>query len=218
MFHEELPDLALVVIDTLQMIREAGRDYSYSTDYRELSRLKRFADDHGITVLLIHHTRKMGDSDVMNTVSGTNGITGVADFTWVLAKPSRNSQEGTLSITGRDIERREIDLEFKNHRWCLVSDRCAKDLAAASIPTCVHEVVDFIQANGSWEGRTRELMREAGIDDVSPAVYGKYLAQHSKFLERNGVRYSKRYTSSGTLVTLEIIKDDDGNDSNDGNS
>lgn len=170
MFHEELPDLALVVIDTLQMIREAGRDYSYSTDYRELSRLKRFADDHEITVLLIHHTRKMGDSDVMNTVSGTNGITGVADFTWVLAKPSRNSQEGTLSITGRDIEQREIDLEFKNHRWCLVSDRCAKDLAAVSIPTCVHEVVDFIQANGSWEGRTRELMREAGIDDVLPAV------------------------------------------------
>lgn len=218
MFHEEHPDLALVVIDMLQMIREAGRDYSYSTDYRELSRLKRFADDHGITVLLIHHTRKMGDSDVMNTVSGTNGITGVADFTWVLAKPSRNSQEGTLSITGRDIEQCEIDLEFKNHRWCLVSDRCAKDLAAASIPTCVHEVVDFIQANGSWEGRTRELMREAGIDDVSPAVCGKFLAQHSKFLERNGVRYSKRHTSSGTLVTLEIIKDDDGNDSNDGNS
>ena len=150
MFHEEHPDLALVVIDTLQMIREAGRDYSYSTDYRELSRLKRFADDHGITVLLIHHTRKMGDSDVMNTVSGTNGITGVADFTWVLAKPSRNSQEGTLSITGRDIGQREIDLEFKNHRWCLVSDRCAKDLAAASVPTCVHKVVGFIQANGSW--------------------------------------------------------------------
>lgn len=95
MFHEQHPDLALVVIDTLQMIREAGRDYSYSTDYRELSRLKRFADDHGITVLLIHHTRKMGDSDVVNTVSGTNGITGVADFTWVLTKPSRNTLPST---------------------------------------------------------------------------------------------------------------------------
>ncbi|WP_314010208.1 hypothetical protein [Cryptobacterium curtum] len=90
----------------------------------------------------------------------------------------------------------------------------AKDLAAASIPACIHETVGFIQANGSWEDRTRELMREAGIDDVSPAVYGKYLAQHSMFLERNGVRYSKRHTSSGTLVTLERIEDGDGNDSN----
>lgn len=34
------------------------------------------------------------------------------------------------------------------------------------------------------------------------------------FLERNGVRYSKRHTSSGTLVTLERIGDGDGNDSN----
>lgn len=87
----------------------------------------------------------------------------------------------------------------------------AKDLAAASIPACTHETVNFIQPNGSWEGRTRELMREAGIDGVSPAVYGKYLAQHSMFLERNGVRYSKRHTSSGTLVTLERIGDGDSN-------
>lgn len=79
------PDLALIVIDMLQMIKDAGRDYSYSADYRELASLKGFADEHGITVLLINHTRKMGDRDVMNTVSGTNGITGVADFTWVLA-------------------------------------------------------------------------------------------------------------------------------------
>lgn len=120
-------------------------------------------------------------------------------------------QEGTLSITGRDIEQREINLEFKDHRWRFVSDMGAKDLAAASIPACTHETVNFIQPNGSWEGRTRELMREAGIDGVSPAVYGKYLAQHSMFLERNGVRYSKRHTSSGTLVTLERIGDGDSN-------
>lgn len=94
----------------------------------------------------------------------------------------------------------------------------AKDLVAASIPACIHETVDFIQTNGGWEGRTRELMREAGIDDVSPAVFGKYLAQHSMLLERSGVRYSKRHTSSGTLVTLERIKEGDGNDSNDSNS
>lgn len=42
----------------------------------------------------------------------------------------------------------------------------------------------------------------------------EHLAQHSMFLERNGVRYSKRHTSSGTLVTLERIGDGDGNDSN----
>lgn len=95
MFYDEHPDLKLVVIDTLQMIRSSVHDYSYSSDYRELADLKRFADQRSITILLIHHTRKMGDSDVMNTVSGTNAITGAADFTWVLTKPNRDSQDGT---------------------------------------------------------------------------------------------------------------------------
>lgn len=217
MFHKEHPDLRLVIIDTLQMVRSSARDYSNSSDYRELAELKRFADQHSITILLIHHTRKMGDSDVMNTVSGTNAITGAADFTWVLTKPSRNSQDGTLSITGRDMEQREIYLQFKDHRWNLVKDFPAEELAAASIPRCIGEVVDFIRHNGTWEGRTGDLMPEAGIQGVSSAVFGKYLAQHSMFLEKNGVRYSKRHASSGSLVTLERAGDDDGNDGNDGN-
>ena len=57
-------------------------------------------------------------------------------------------------------------------------------------------------------------MGEVGIDGVSPAVFGKFLAQHSMFLEKNGVRYSKRHTSSGSLVTLERIGEDDDNDNN----
>ena len=55
-------------------------------------------------------------------------------------------------------------------------------------------------------------MGEVGIDGVSPAVFGKYLAQHSMFPEENGVRYSKRHASSGSLVTLERIGDGGGND------
>lgn len=217
MFYGEHPDLRLVTIDTLQMVRSSVRDYSYSSDYRELTDLKRFADQRGITILLIHHTRKMGDNDVMNTVSGTNAITGAADFTWVLTKPNRDSQDGTLSITGRDMEQRKIHLEFQNHRWNLVKDVPAEELAVASVPACVYEVAGFIRSSGAWEGKTKELMAEAGIDGVSPAVFGKYLAQHSIFLEKNGVRYSKRHTSSSTLVTLARIGESDGNDSYDGN-
>lgn len=83
MFYDEHPDLKLVVINTFQMVRSSVRDYIYSCGYRELADLKRFADQRGITILLIHHTRKMCDSDVMNTVSGTTAIIGAADFTWV---------------------------------------------------------------------------------------------------------------------------------------
>lgn len=72
-----------------------------------------------------------------------------------------------------------------------MKDVLAEDLAAASILESVHEVADFIRLNGTWEGGTKELTREAKIDGVSPVIFGKYLAQHSMFLEKNGVRYSK---------------------------
>ena len=93
----------------------------------------------------------------------------------------------------------------------------AEELAVTSVSACIYEVAGFIRSSGTWESRTKELMGEVGIDGVSSAVFGKFLAQHSMFLEKNGVRYSKRHTSSGSLVTLERIGDGDGNDSNDGN-
>lgn len=99
-----------------------------------------------------------------------------------------------------------------------MEDEQAEELVVASVPAWrLYEVVDFIRSNGTWEGRTNELMGEVGIDGVSPAVFGKYLAQHSKFLEKNGVRFFKHHTSSGSLVTLERIGNDNGNDSNDSN-
>lgn len=213
MFHGDHPDLGLVVIDTMQIVRSTTRDYSYSSDYRELSELERFADDHGITVLLIHHTRKMGDSDVMNTVSGTNAVTGAADFTWVLTK-DRNSADAELTVTGRDIEQRKLDLTFEDRQWKLVKDSSMEEIAAARIPVCVSQVVDFTRQNGTWEGQTSELLAEIGSGDVSVASFGKFLAQHSAHLEKNGIRYSKRRTMAGSRITLELLADDyDGNGS-----
>lgn len=213
MFYGDHPDLGLVVIDTMQMVRSTMRDYSYSSDYRELSELKRFADDHDITVLLIHHTRKMGDSDVMNTVSGTNAVTGAADFTWVLTKKNRDSVDAELSVTGRDIEQRKLELAFEDYRWRLVKDTGREELAAASIPACVNQAIGFVHRNGTWEGQTSELLAEIG-GDISVASFGKFLAQHSAHLEKNGIRYSKRRTMAGSRITLELLADDyDGNGS-----
>lgn len=58
-FTQEHPDTKLVIIDTLQKVREMGGDgYSYANDYEIVGRLKQFADHAGICLLLVHHTRK----------------------------------------------------------------------------------------------------------------------------------------------------------------
>ena len=63
-FLGEHLDTVLVIIDTLQMIRNAGYDNTYANDYRDLSALKKLADAHGIAILLIHHLRKEKADDM----------------------------------------------------------------------------------------------------------------------------------------------------------
>ena len=56
---QEHTDTSLIIIDTLQKVREVGGDnYSYANDYEIITRLKQFADKYGICILLVHHTRK----------------------------------------------------------------------------------------------------------------------------------------------------------------
>ena len=58
-------DLKLIVIDTLQKVRETV-DMKYGTDYKELSVLKSIADQLEIAIVLVHHNRKTHDSNPNN--------------------------------------------------------------------------------------------------------------------------------------------------------
>ena len=47
-FIKEHPDTRLIIIDTLQKIREVSTDnYSYANDYKIVGRMKQFADKNG---------------------------------------------------------------------------------------------------------------------------------------------------------------------------
>lgn len=70
-FVREHPETKLIVLDTLQKVREASKDYSYGSDYELMNRLKCFADSHGVCVLAVHHTRKQTADDCFETISGT---------------------------------------------------------------------------------------------------------------------------------------------------
>jgi hypothetical protein len=103
----------LVIIDTLEKIRprRARNGNMYSEDYEAISGLKRLADHAGAAFEVLHHTRKMGSDDPLETVSGTQGIGGAADAVLVL-KRERAHRDATLFITGRDIEEREIGIRW----------------------------------------------------------------------------------------------------------
>ena len=56
----EFPSTGLIFIDTLQMVRDnvSAKVNAYAQDYKDLSGLKKLADDHGICIFVVHHTRK----------------------------------------------------------------------------------------------------------------------------------------------------------------
>ena len=121
----EHPGIKLVIIDTLQKIREAtGASPSYSIDYRDASALKAVADRNDICLLVVHHLRKQEDKDPFKQLSGTNGLNGAADGTIVLDRQKRQEGTATLSATGRDIEDMELTLDFSDCRW---SRGCSPD-------------------------------------------------------------------------------------------
>lgn len=131
----EYPDTRLVVLDVMAKVRPmtaAGQD-RYEADYRVMGALKAFADRHGVAVIAVTHTRKMADSDVFNTVSGSTGLTGSADTTIVLHRP-RGETDAILSVTGRDVFEAEYAVRFDTTtgRWNLVGDSLADAADAAA--------------------------------------------------------------------------------------
>ena len=112
-FKTEHSDLKIVFIDTLQMIRNSDEP-SYSSDYKELTVLKNLADNLGISIVIVHHTRKSIDRDPFNMISGSTGLSGCADGSMVLIETKRGSRKAVMHCVGRDIENCEISLVFDN--------------------------------------------------------------------------------------------------------
>ena len=123
-FVNEHSDTVLIVIDTLQMVRQNTKDTSYASDYKEIERIKKIADELQVAILLVHHMRKQDDKDPINKLSGTNGISGGADTIFTLDRSKRSQNNATLICTGRDLEYRELELNFNKDDcvWNLISD------------------------------------------------------------------------------------------------
>ena len=113
----------LVIIDTLARVRDTkGRDEgNYEADYAAVIPWKALADEYAVAVVLVHHVRKMAAEDPLETISGTNGLTGAADAALVL---NRDGQGCTLSGRGRDLEEYQHAVSFDrlSCRWTALGD------------------------------------------------------------------------------------------------
>ena len=174
-YLKDYPDSRLIVIDTLQKVRTASKDNAYASDYGDISLIKDFADRHSLAVIVVHHIRKQNDSDVFNKVSGTTGLTGSADATFVLEKEKRASDTAKLYVTGRDTPYQEYTLRFRDCRWELVERKTQEQLAKETIPDVLFRLVDFMRDKEEWIGTATELLAAMGETETIPTVITKWL-------------------------------------------
>lgn len=119
--YDMVSDLKLVVIDVLAFIEYQAKrgESAYKCDYRTGTALKKWADDHGTSVLAITHTTKMiHPNDVFMNTTGTNGVTGSADAILTIAKENRTDKEGILAITGRRVREKYFKVRLRDgYMW-----------------------------------------------------------------------------------------------------
>ena len=215
-YLKEYPDSRLIVIDTLQKVRTASKDNAYASDYGDISLIKDFADRHAIAVIVVHHIRKQNDSDVFNKVSGTTGLTGSADATFVLEQESRASNAAKLYVTGRDTPYQEFTLRFRDCSWELVERKEQEQLAKEAIPDVLFRLVDFMQGREEWTGTATELLEAMGETGTPPNIMTKRLNEYrAGFLSENNICYSYHRKKGGREISL-TRQSGDGGDGDDG--
>jgi hypothetical protein len=157
----------LVVIDTLA--RSFGRRIewnSVSEATAALAGLQVVALEHDCCVLAVDHHRKPGAlPDVIDGILGSTGKAAVIDTAWGLYK-DRGRRGATLKVTGRDIDERELAVQFDDYTscWQYMGD------ANASAPTeAEQEVYELVEEMGEADAGTlaQELSKDrSGVSKV----------------------------------------------------
>lgn len=163
------PDTKLIVIDTLERIRDTEFDKNiYACDYRDMTLLREITNKHKLTLLLIHHTRKMSDSDPLNTLSGSMGLVGSVDGVFVLEKDTRTGQDAKLTIANRDTEGFCFKLRFEPEdcKWAFVgNDGGVPEEKTEERDELLLLIIDEFLKD-EWSGTATELCE--GLKTVDP--------------------------------------------------
>ncbi|MBR3179118.1 MAG: AAA family ATPase [Clostridia bacterium] len=203
-FKDKHPNLRLIVVDTLQMVREQDPYLNaYADDYKCLTRLKALAESIGLSIVLVHHLRKLGSSDPFEMLTGSTGLQGASDTLMVL-KRERGTNTGILYVTGRDMEQQKLTMRFDKGRWALQERADAIQIQEERIPPFIHRVLKWMPPE-HWQGTATELIEAMSETEIVPTAVTKLLNQHHVFLQENGIEYAYHRTRDERLITLTRI-------------
>lgn len=203
-FISEHSDTKLIIIDTLQKIREVGGDgYSYANDYQIIAKLKEFAGEYGLCLLLVHHTRKQQADDKFDMISGTNGLLGAADGAFLLHKEKRTSNSAVLEISGRDQQDQKLYLTRNLERLTWELEKAETELWKSPPDQLLNRIAAIITVDTPiWNGSATELAAILG-EDIQPNILTRRLnVKAGDLLNEYNIEYAMKRTRNGSSISL----------------
>lgn len=205
-FMREHPDTKLIIIDTMQKIRETGGEaYSYASDYEIIGKLKAFADRYGICLLTVHHTRKQPAGDAFEMISGTTGLLGCADGSLLMQKKKRTALEATIDVVGRDQQDQILYLKKDPETQIWELERMENELHKEPPDPILEAVAKLVTE--PWCGSPTELATalQAGMQ---PNTLTKHLNVNAgRLFEEYGVQYENARNHAGRKITLTHVSE-----------
>jgi DNA-binding transcriptional ArsR family regulator len=180
----------LVVLDTLTaLLKAAGKRENdvFRSQYAEVSRIRKIAEDNKTAIVLVHHTRKGVADGAVEAVAGTGGIAAAADTLWLLKR--RPEGEATLDVVGREAEERTLALCFGQDPfgWRILGDDNSQSVNAErrQVLELLHEEGALSPAQiaaelGKSRPGVRQLLKRMREDGQVQRQNSKYLPSLSE--------------------------------------
>ena len=203
LFILEHPDTNLIVIDTLQKVRDGTGDSNYyAGDYKDIGALKNIADEKGITIIAVQHRRKQKSDDPHISISGSTGMTGAADGSYVLVRHDEKSNDAKLYIRGRDIEEKILNIKFNSDtfEWEFISgDTPVSD--AMKSDAVISAVISYLKDNDEFMGQASVLAEKIKLN-VKGNVLTRKLKRYENELKKIGIEFVKNRTGEKRELLL----------------
>ena len=189
-------DTGLVVIDMLKKISAAEdrRRSLYEQQAEAGHALTKLSHEYPyLSIVVVHHSRKMQADDPFDMVSGTTGLSGSYDS---LAAIADSPGTRVLHITGRDVESVEIPLLMNERGMYTLAMPDSEHMAAATMSdtrSAVYDAVPRGQAykradiiagckldEGTVDQQLIKLVKQGLVEKVG---YGMYQKTGKRFYE-----------------------------------
>lgn len=202
-FLAEHPDTVLVIVDTLQKVREMTTEYSYASDYDVISSLKQLADSYNICILLVHHTRKQPAGDSFEMISGTTGLLGGSDGALLMKKENRTDLTATLELVSRDQPEQKLYITKNPESLVWELDHAETEPWKEPPDPILEAVAKLVTPQTPyWEGTPTELVTALGLPDQSNRLTRHLNVKGGRLMEEYGIAYENKARHTGRRITL----------------